>query len=146
MVSWERIAAIAVATVLILIGLFVLAIRLAGVDDRMDVAFGWLSWGAKTLETGLGRLEGPREAMPGAVYAIEGHPLADGPGGLPKELLRPGAELDYLVRHNGMREMRRVRLEVASAGQLAAAVWGLVIGCVVLGCGVWWLRLRRPPA
>lgn len=144
MVSWERLAAVILAAFLVLAGLLMLAVRLAGVDDRMDVAFGWMYWRRDVLENGLGRLPGPVEDMHGAVYAIEGYRLSAGPGVLPKGLVRPGTELEYVVRSYGVREVRSVRLEAADPGLLATTVWGLVVGCAVVGGGVWWLRLRRP--
>ncbi|GAA3627829.1 hypothetical protein GCM10022419_136200 [Nonomuraea rosea] len=144
MVSWERLAAVILAGFLVLAGLLVLVVRLAGVDDRMDVGFGWTYWRRDMLENGLGRLPGPRESMHGAVYAIEGYSLSGGPGILPKELARPGAELDNLVRYKGVPEIRAIRLQPADPALLTTTIWGLVVGCVVVGGGVWWLRLRRP--
>jgi signal transduction histidine kinase len=129
---------VAIAVVLVLLGLIAVAVRLDAPADGTAVSF-WQVDGVIVDVPGAAKSSGLQSGD--LVTRIAGHRLAEGLGGVARPI--PGDQLGYEVVRNGLDQVE-VQVQQVDPYPLLAAGWGNLIFVVALAALASALYLRRP--
>jgi DNA-binding NarL/FixJ family response regulator len=129
---------VAIAVVLVLLGLIAVAVRLDAPADGTAVSF-WQVDGVIVDVPGAAKSSGLQSGD--LVTRIAGHRLAEGLGGVARPI--PGDQLGYEVVRNGLDQVE-VQVQQVDPYPLLAVGWGNLIFVVALAALASALYLRRP--